>query len=59
MKERNKLTAALAGGLVFIVISAIIQTLFSDDPTYVGAILGGLAFAITWVVVSRLLDRQR
>lgn len=59
MKERNKLAPALAGGLVFILISAIMQTLFSEDPSYLEAILGGIAFAITWTVVSRLLDGKR
>lgn len=59
MNEQNRLSQALIGGLIFIVGSAILQALFSDDPSYVAAILGGVAFAISWAVVARLIDRQR
>lgn len=59
MNEPKRLLPPLAGGLIFILISVIFQTLFSEDPSYAGAIVGGITFAIVWFAMSRLFRKQR
>lgn len=44
----------LAGGLVFAIVGIGLDFLFSEDPSAIRGLVGGIAFAVTWIVLSRL-----
>ena len=44
----------IAGGLVFAIVGIALDFLFSEDPSVMRGIVGGIAFAVTWIVLSRL-----
>lgn len=58
MNKQRELMIALAGGLVFAIVGIGLDFLFSEDPSFVRGIVGGLAFAGTWIVVSLMRRRS-
>lgn len=54
MNRQQEVVVALVGGLVFAVVGIGLDLLFSDDPSFMRGIVGGIAFAVTWIVVSRM-----
>lgn len=54
MDRQKEVVIALAGGLVFAIVGIGLDLLFSEDPLFMRGIVGGIAFAATWIVVSRM-----
>lgn len=54
MNRQQEVTAALIGGLVFAIVGIGLDLVFSEDPSFMRGIVGGIAFAVTWIVLSRM-----
>lgn len=54
MDRQQEVVVALVGGLVFAIVGIGLDFLFSEDPSIIRGIVGGIAFAVTWIVVSRM-----